>query len=165
MPTIDYVNYIKQPVATTNRVFLTNWAQPGFGATSGAIDANDALGDPFAWSVPRYGMISSVSLIDIDDDTLAATVHIFNRPFTAAASDAAFTIALLSDVQNWVTSQVMGTPLDIGAGKVVTNSGLFIYYEAPLGQLYSQLSSTGTPTIAGAATMPFIRLAILPLGI
>ena len=164
MTSIEDIGFIRQPVVTTDRVFMTDWVQAPFGATSGALDANDAMGDPFGWNVPKYGKIVAVSLIDLDDDTLAATVHIFSAPFTAAASDAAFTISLLGDVRNWVTSQVMGTPTDIGAGKVVSNSGLGVYYYAPFGRLYAQLSTTGTPTIAGAATMPIVQLAILPMG-
>ena len=111
------------PVNAVDAVFLTSWEQPGYGATSGAHDANDALGDPVEWAVPRFGKIVTVNLIDIDDDTLASSVHIFSRPFVAAASDAAFTISV-ADARWWVTSQVMGTPTDIGGAKVVNNVGL-----------------------------------------
>ncbi len=71
-------------IAVKDQFYLTEWAQP---VTDSAITAaNGALTEQFALSVPRYGRIVTVTVIDIDDDTLASTVHIFTSPFIAAAT-------------------------------------------------------------------------------
>lgn len=147
------------PVRTHGGLFLTEWIQPP--VDSGLMAANDALSDRFSVAVPTYGKLVAVTVIDVDDDTLASSVHVFTRPFTAAASNAAFTISA-ADSRNWLTSQVMGTPTDIGGAKVVNNVDLNLYYYAPLGQFFCQMSTTGTPTVA-AGSAPYVQFAILPM--
>lgn len=152
-----------------DRLWVSPWVLVPFGATSGALEANDALGDMFTFALgerrdtlPARGRILSIAMVDQDDDTLAATIHIFDHPFTAAASDAAFTISV-ADSPNWVASELFPSPTDIGGAKVVTAKDVNVDYYAPSGKLYAQLSSTGTPNIASAAVMPLVRLFILSL--
>src|SRR3990167_7048582 len=91
---------LSDPVRT--EMYVTPMVRVNYGATSGALDANDALGDVFVFDVPAKGRILSVKMVDQDDDTLAATIHVFSKDFVAAASDAAFTISA-ADAVNWIT--------------------------------------------------------------
>ena len=141
----------------TEGLYYTSITVPGIAAAD-AFDANDAVGTPFVIPVPVRGIIEAAKLIDPDDDTLALTVHLFSRPFIAAASDAAFTISA-DDAIYWITSITFDTPIvDIGSAKVSEKAGA-TYYEAPKGYLWGQCSTTGTPTIA-AEKMPILQLGI-----
>lgn len=152
-----------QVIGSQPQLVASNQVLVPYGATAAAIDANDALGDMVTFfGIPRYGRIVSIKMVDQDDDTLAATIHIFTEPFTAAASDAAFTISV-ADSRYWVASEAFDAGTDIGAAKVHVVKNVNADYYAPEGKLYAQLSSTGTPNIASAATMPLLQLFILPL--
>lgn len=131
---------------------------PGI-AAGDAFDANDAVGGMFSIDVPSAGYIVGFKLIDRDDDTLALTAHVFNNRFTAAASDAAFTISA-ADSRFWVTSVQFTNVLDLGSAKVSEVVGES-FYLAPLGKLFIQCSTTGTPNIAAGA-MPILQLGIRP---
>src|SRR3990167_483656 len=92
-----------------------------FGATSGALDANDAMGDIFVFDqdvyghpLPKVGRIISIKMIDQYDVVLAPIIHIFNRIVAVAASDAEFAISAV-DAAYWVTSQTFGTFTDLGS--------------------------------------------------
>ena len=161
------------PVHDPAALWVSLWVLVPYGATSGALDANDALGNTIRFDtsvlgdpLPARGRILSIEMVDQDDDTLAATIHIFNRTFTAAASDAAFTISV-ADAAKWVASELFDSGTDIGSAKVFVIKNVNKEYYAPevdgLRALHAQLSSTGTPNIASAAGMPLIRLNILPL--
>ena len=146
-----------------SELWVSDWVLVPYGATSGALDANDALGDKFRFSgVPKKGRISVIQMADQDDDTLAATIHIFREDFTAAASDAAFTISV-ADSRKWVASEAFDAGTDLGSAKAHVIKNVNVDYYAPSGTLHCQLSSTGTPNIASADLMPLIRIAILPL--
>lgn len=149
-------------------VWVSAMVAAPFGATSGALDANDAMGDPFTFnaalsgeSLPKHGRILSIKMVDRSDVVLAATIHIFNKAFTAAASDAAFTISVL-DAAAWVASELFDAGTDIGSAKVHVIKNVNTEYYAPDGRLYAQLSTSGTPTPTINA-MPTIQLIILPL--
>lgn len=158
------------PVELTGQLWASTIILVPYGATSGALDANDALGNKVVFefeadtgvTLPKHGRILSVKMIDQDDDTLDATLHLFNADFTAAASDAAFTISV-ADSRNWVASVVFPTGTDLGSAKVHVKTDVNVDYYAPEGKLVGQLSSTGTPNIASAAVMPLLQLFILPL--
>lgn len=139
---------------------------PGITAAD-ALDANDALGGLFTVSndvngepLPSRGVILAAKLIDPDDDTLAATLHVFSELVSAAASDAAFTISA-PDSLSWVTSISLSSTTDIGGAKVAEVNGWNSPYYAAGRKLYCQLSTTGTPNIA-AGRMPQVQLFILP---
>lgn len=157
-------------VEQTDQLWVSQMVLVPYGATSGALDATDALGDTVTFtteietgaSLPKHGRIMSIRMIDQDDDTLAATIHIFNRNFTAAASDATFTISV-ADAANWVTSELFDAGTDIGSAKVHIVKDVNVEYYAPEGKLYAQLSSSGTPNIASAAVMPLLQITVLPL--
>ena len=165
---------IPVPVDAPANLWVSPWILVPYGATSGALDANDAFGNMITFdqsvlgdSLPARGRIVTIKMVDQDDDTLAASIHIFSRTFTAAASDAAFTISV-ADAANWVASELFDSGTDIGSAKVFTIKNVNVDYWAPLNvagvrALYAQLSTTGTPNIASAATMPLVRLYILPL--
>ena len=145
------------------RLFATARLQAAYGATSGAHDAGDALGDPMLFRVPRRGRILSMKLWDPDDDTLVALAHVYNKEITAAASDAAYTIGL-ADSPGWVTTQTFPiTMIDEGSFKVVEITDINSDYVAPDGLLVVQLSTAGTPTVASQATMPLLQMFILPM--
>lgn len=157
------------PVRSVDRLWVSPFSRVPYGATSGAVDAGDALGDPIKFysditgtvALPTRGRILTIKMLDLDDDTLAATIHIFNQWFTAAASDAAFTIAD-EDAVNWVASELFDAGTDIGASKVHVIKDVNVDYYAPAGALFAQLSTSGTPNIASAAVMPQIQIVILP---
>ena len=130
---------------------------PGI-ADADAFDANDAVGTVFWFPAPRIGRLINFKLIDPDDDTLALTAHIFNRLFTGAASDAAFTISA-ADSRAWVTSATFSAVVDIGGAKVSEVVG-DSFFRAPEERLYFQCSTSGTPNIA-AGRKPILQVGIL----
>lgn len=152
-------------------LWVSELVRAPYGATVGAIDANDALGDKmyFEWSIdhrplPLSGRILSIRLIDQDDDTLAVTINISTRDFTAAASDAAFTISA-ADAQFFLQPYTFPAAMsDLGSAKIATLTDINEDYYSEQRRLVAQLSSTGTPNIAGNSTMPLVQLFILPLG-
>ena len=146
---------------TRGTLFVTEQIQAPFGATVTALDANDAAGDMMTFTVPVMGRILSIKFIDPADQTSALTLHVYSKPFVAAASDAAYTIAD-EDALNWVTN-VTPTMIDEGGSQVGAVIDIDSEYLSPSGRLYAQLSTTGTPTFT-QATMPLVQMYILPLG-
>lgn len=145
------------------------WVQVPYGATSGALDANDALGNKITFEygvdgtrIPRHGRILSVEMIDPDDDTLAATIHIYSHDFVAAASDAAYTVGL-GDAENIVAAEAFDAGTDEGSFKFHAIKDVNAEFGAPERRLYAQLSTTGTPNIASAAVMPKVKIFVLPM--
>ena len=76
-------------------LFATEWVRVPYGATSGALDANDAYGDEVRAGAPVRCRLLSIQVVDQADVVVAGTLSIYlsTRQFTAAASDAAFTIS------------------------------------------------------------------------
>ena len=146
---------------TQGALFVTEQLQAPFGATSGALDANDAVGNMMEFTVPKMGRILSIKFIDPADQTSALTAHVYSKVFVAAPSDAAYTIAD-EDAINWVTN-VTPTMVDEGGSKVGEVIDIDSEYFSANERLYVQLSTSGTPTFA-QTTMPLIQLYILPLG-
>ncbi len=146
---------------TQGALAVTEQRQAPFGATVTALDANDAVGNMMEFTVPKMGRILSVKFIDPADQTSALTLHIYSKPFVAAASDAAYTISD-EDALNWVTN-VTPTMIDEGASQVGEVIDIDSEYLSPSGRLYAQFSTTGTPTFT-QATMPLAQMYILPLG-
>lgn len=147
---------------TQGALHVTEQIQAPFGATSGAHDANDAVGNMMVFTVPRMGRILSVKFIDPADQTSALTLHVYSKNFVAAASDAAYTIAD-QDAINWVTN-VTPTMVDEGGSQVGEVIDIDSEYLSESRRLYAQLSTSGTPTFA-QGTMPLVQMYILPLGI
>ena len=147
---------------TQGALFVTEQIQASFGATVTALDANDAVGNMMTFTVPRMGRILSVKFIDLADQTSALTLHVYSKPFVAAASDAAYTISD-EDAVNWVTN-VTPTMVDEGAAQVGEVIDIDSEYLSKSRRLYAQLSTSGTPTFT-QATMPLVQMYILPLGI
>lgn len=142
-------------------LFASEWAEvPGIAAAD-ALDANDAVGTPFKIKVPRKGRILSAKLIDLDDDTLAFTAHVYGSEFAGAASDAAYSVNKAFGTA-WATNIVFASSTDEGGFKALEALDVNAEYYAPSGYLWVQMSTTGTPTIAANA-MPQMRLFILPL--
>ena len=150
------------------------WVSPlvrvPYGATSGALDANDAMGDKiyFQYSVdgrliPRVGRILLIRYTDPSDVTLAATANISTHDFTAAASDAAFTVGL-EDSKYFLAPQTFSTVTDLGSGRVSSITGVNEDYYTDEQHLVLQLSTTGTPTPT-AGNMPWLQIFILPLAL
>ena len=140
-----------------------------YGATSGALDANDAMGNKFYFQygiegrpLPRRGRILTIRRWDQSDVVLADTIHISIQEFTAAASDAAFTISVADSVY-FLQSQTFPTGVDIGSAKVAEITDVNQDYYSPDRRLVCQESTTGTPTPTSGA-MPIVQLFILPMG-
>lgn len=144
-------------------LFESEWVQADYGATSGALDANDAMGNVFKIAVPTKGRILSIKMLDLDDDTLAATIHLYSANFTGAASDAAYTVAD-TDANGWVASELFDAGTDEGSFKAHVIKDVNVEYVANGGYLYAQLSTSGTPNIADQTVMPKVKLFIQPLG-
>lgn len=154
---IDRIREVTGLVKVASRLHVTPWVEvPGIVAGN-ALDANDAIGIVFEIPVPKFGVIREFKLLDPSDVTLALTAHIFDRAFTGAASDAAFTIGT-ADAHAWVTSVTFGSPVDLGGVKVAEVTGTSYYY-TPSGSLWCQCSTTGTPTITEGYA-PKIQLCI-----
>tara|TARA_Y100000310_G_scaffold119312_1_gene118053 strand:+ start:3147 stop:3686 length:540 start_codon:yes stop_codon:yes gene_type:complete len=142
-------------------LYVTAQLRAPYGATSGAFDANDAVGNMMEFDVPKRGRIKSAKFVDQADQTSALTAHVYSKPFVAAASDAVYTIAD-ADAVNWVTN-ITPTMVDEGGSQVAEVVNIDSDYYSEGGKLYVQLSTTGTPTMP-QATMPLLQLYILPLG-
>ena len=146
--------------ADSKRLHFVEAEIPGIAAAN-AFDANDAVGEVFSVDVPVAGWITGFKLIDPDDDTLALTAHVYSRQFVGAASDAAYTVAA-AYAPYWVTNVTFLTAdvEDEGGFKVceVVNE---TFYRAPVGKLWIQCSTSGTPNIA-AGVMPILQIGIRP---
>lgn len=153
---------LPNPLVQTG-LFESEWVQADYGATSGALDANDAMGNVFKIAVPTKGRILSIKMLDLDDDTLAATIHLYSANFTGAASDAAYTVAD-TDANSWVASELFDAGTDEGSFKAHVIKDVNVEYVANGGYLYAQLSTSGTPNIADQTVMPKVKLFIQPLG-
>ena len=139
-----------------------------FGATSGALDANDALGNKIYFRtsmdgrpLPQFGRVLGLRRIDRSDVVLADTLNLSTRDFVAAASDAAFTISV-ADAEHFLSSQTFPTGTDLGSAKVAGITDINEDYYSPDRQLVGQFSTTGTPTPTVDA-MPIVFIFVLPL--
>lgn len=159
---VQIQNTSADPGIVMGRLVETDWVLLNYGATVGAVDANDALGDLFRIDVPERGRILSIKMLDLDDDTLAATIHIFSRTVTAAASDAASTFSD-PDGESWVASELFDAGTDLGAFKAHVIKDVNVDYVSTSRYLYAQLSTTGTPNIADQTVMPRVKLFIQPM--
>lgn len=147
---------------------VTKWVEvPGITAAAGH-SAGDALGimgqfdhDVEDNPLPKIGKIVEAELIDPDDDTLVATMHIFSESFTATVDDAALAISA-ADSKKWVTSIPFAVSTDIGSAKVSEVTDINSRYYSPTRKLYWQFSTGGTPNIA-AGLSPLVRVYIEPL--
>lgn len=158
---------VKGSVAVVPKIWVSKKVVIPYGATVGALEANDALGDKFYFDysvdgepLPAKGRILTIRRYDPSDVVLADTIHIFASDFTAAASDAAFTISAADSLKQ-ITSQVFPAGTDLGSAKVAEIVDVNVDYYCPLGVLVCQESTTGTPTPTSAA-MPTVQLFILP---
>ena len=168
LPETQDVRVLNQPVVPG--LFVTEQVRIPYGATSGALDANDCYGEIARVLAPIRGRILSIKRIDQDDVVTADTIHVFSARFVAAASDAAFTISAV-DGANWITTQVFPTGTDLGSVRVSEIADVDSEYQlpqvtewngVPLGYLYFQESTTGTATPT-AGGMPLVQFYILPL--
>ena len=151
------------------KLFATPYVTiPGITAAD-ALDAGDAMGvmgvfgaDVDGNPLPEYGVLLGLELIDLDDDTLAPTIHIYTRPFAPTANDAALAHAL-ADAPNHLVSEPFPTWTDMGTFKKFNVVDMDKPYYSPAQALYWQFSTAGTPTIASTAVMPQVRAHILPM--
>ena len=157
----QYVNVLSSGLVVTALVQI-----PGIAAAT-ALDAGDAMGTKEMFSedrhgkpLPQRGIIIGAKLIDRDDDTLSATMHIFSANFTGTANNLALAISA-ADAENWVTSMGFDDGVDIGSAKVHEITAWNSPYYSPTQRLYWQFSTAGTPNIA-ANLMPLVQLYILP---
>lgn len=159
------VRIVEQP-APAPGLFASAPVVVGYGATSGALDANDAYGDLMEVVVPIRGRLTNIKLFDADDVIAAGTLSIWvfsAKADSPPASDAAIASGY-TDVDGlfMVTAQSFGPITDIGAGRFLEIVDIDSDYYAPTGKLWFQLSTTGTPTPTTGG-MPVVRFMILPL--
>ena len=149
-------------------VWVSQYVRAPYGATSGALDANDAMGDKFYFRssitgapLPISGRILTIRRIDESDVALADTINISTQEFVAAASDAAFTISVL-DSHFFLQPQTFPAGVDLGSARVAEVTDVNQDYFSPGRVLVCQESTTGTPTPTSGA-MPIVQVFILPL--
>ncbi len=154
------------PLNVQGRLFVTPPTMiPGIAAAD-ALDAGDAMGtvgsndrDIDGRRLPARGWIIGAKLIDPDDDTLAATAHVYSSQINGTASDAALAHTAV-DALSWITSVVFFATTDVGAAKVAEVVNLDSSYYSPGRTIWWQFSTAGTPTIAAGA-MPRVQFYIL----
>lgn len=164
-PETQNVNIIAQPAAAPG-LFVSDPVVVGYGASSGALDANDAYGDLMEVVVPEFGRLTTLKLFDPDDVIAAGTLSIWVfsvKPAAPPASDAAIASGYTDfDGRSMVTAQAFGSMTDIGAGRFLEIVDIDSDYHAPIGKLWFQLSTTETPTPT-AGGMPIVTFFILNL--
>lgn len=164
-PEAQNVNIVAQP-APAPGLFASLPVVVGYGATAGALEANDAYGDLMEVVVPKLGRLTNIKLFDADDGIAAGTLSIWvfsTKPNAPPASDAAIASGYVDvDGIGMVTAQSFGSITDIGAGRFLEIVDINSDYYAPQGKLWFQLSTTGTPTPT-AGGMPIVTFYLLPL--
>ncbi len=147
-------------------LFVSDQVAPNYGATSGALDANDAYGSAQAVNVPQKGRITKISVVDRDDVIAAGTLSIavFSGPVPSApASDAAIASAYTAgDIAKTITVQTFGSMIDLGAARFLDVVDIDEDYQLTGSQMWFQLSTTGTPTPT-VNGMPLVQFFIQPL--
>jgi len=155
------------PIPADSRLVITPWvAVPGI--VTGAFEAGDAFGSMGTFTVdiegnplPKKGFIVGARLLDKDDDTLSATMHVFWDTFTPTASKDALAL-LAADSEKAVTVMGFDDGSDEGAYKIHEITVWNSFYYSPSQKLYFQFSTAGVPNIA-AAGMVLVQIAILPM--
>jgi len=164
---IDRIREITGLVKVTSRLVVTlPSVVPGI-APADAFDAGDALGtvgktdrDVDGNPLPDRGWIVGGKLIDPDDDTLAATVHIYSAPIPGTASDDALAHTAV-DALGWITSMAFPVTTDIGTAKVAEVKDHNALFYSPSRTFWWQFSTAGTPNIAAGAS-PTVQFFIIP---
>ena len=133
-------------------------AQPA--VTVGAYSALDAVGGMLtfpgaALSVGGSGFIYGISIIDVSQVAAALTLFLFDRPFTAVADNAPFTVND-ADAIGAIAVIASGTYKGIGSAWSIYSATL----PAPLAyrcfanrSLYGQLVATATPSYLTTADL------------
>ena len=141
---------------------------PGIAAAD-ALDAGDAMGtvgmndkDVYGNPLPKRGWIVGAKLVDPDDDTLSATVHVYSGRIPGTTSDSALAHTAV-DALFWITSIPFPVTTDVGAAKVAEANNVDSLYYSPTRTIWWQFSTAGTPTIA-AGLMPRVQFFIVAGG-
>ncbi len=130
-------------------LFVSDSVRPTYGATSGALDANDAYGDMFVFNgIPQHVRLLSIQVLDQDDVIAAGTLSLYlsRRSFTAAASDAAFTISAADALNAAGPPIAFGAMIDVGSARLLETVDIDRDMNLPEGRLYCQAFTSGTPT-------------------
>jgi len=126
--------------------------------SSGAYEANDAMGLLTKVAVPKRGVIVSATLFDLDYEGKQIDLEVFNNKITQVASEAAWT---LSDEESlFFITELPFVAFDAHTASQtseITNIGKA--YVAPGGFFWVQAVTRGTPTIAAGAE-PHFQLQI-----
>ena len=150
---------VADPILVKNQLYRVLMEVPGIGAAA-AYATGDAMGTVFTLRVPSRGTIREVFFHDLDDEGLNKELWLFSGPITAAADNAAFSIA---DADNLITVAVFlfDAWRDAVNNQVGMTANTPVDYEAPTGLLHCQVKTLGADNIAAGA-MPFISMVIEP---
>lgn len=133
------------------------------GMTTGIYAADDAVGTKF--QIPVHctsGIIDALALVDLDAQSVAYDLLLFDADFTSVADNAAFDLldgergAFVGQINIPAANQVVfGTTETLATVKDIQ-----FPFVAPLGILFAVLTTQGTPTFAGAPGVLSLRLVI-----
>lgn len=136
---------------------------PGI-APGDAFDANDTFGTLMTFGNVARQLGGSFTIVharffDYDDEGTEMRLHLFRRPVTLAASDAAWTIAD-TDLRHALDTIAFTTFRDHTAGQLgVASPALYIKCDADQASIYGGLQCISTPNIA-AGSDPEIELVV-----
>ncbi len=142
--------------AQRNKVFSTPYENiPGIG-TGSVYATGEAFGTKFSFSVPKKGVIQTAMMLDLDDEGIETELWLFRGDFAATTDNDAFAV---TDEDLIKLEVVIGITnfANANVNQVGVNNNLGLPYEAPLGRLFCQCVTRGTPNIA-AANIPRMAL-------
>lgn len=133
-------------LVTAGRTVATPWVSVA-GLTPALYASGDAIGVPFTVIVPESGILSTVLLLDLDVQSAALDLWLFDSQPTATADNAAWDMADVDGPKSCGVLEFAATDYNGSADSslgTLRNQGLL--YVAPAGVLWVQVVSRGTPT-------------------
>ncbi len=135
---------------------------PGI-ATASVYTANDTLGTQFVFrNVPKSGTIQTAIFLDLDDEGIETDLILYKREIVETADHDPYAPSDL-DLESIIGHITFSTFLNYNANQSSVASGMFLTYTAPQGEIWAQMVTRGTPTIA-VANIPKVGMTILEHG-
>lgn len=118
--------------------------------------AADAVGTSSSFPVPDQGIIESVAVTDLADQSGAFDILLFDTDITSGTNNAAFDMAD-ADAANFIGSIaiVAGDYQTLNDNAVGTQRNIGMAYQCRGGTMYYQCVARGTPTYAAAGDLVF----------
>ena len=154
---LDDVSSALEKIEKSGKLFITPFQDIGGIVTGVAYASGDAFGGKFAvLGIPERGYISSVILLDKDDEGIITELWIFDRDFTATADNAAFAISD-ADLERLLWVIKITNFVDAANNQVAETNNLELPFIAPDRMFYIQCVTRGVPNIA-AGNIPMISI-------